>query len=120
MLSTTMGSLQLWKGYDLQWTREEGLSDLQAVQIVDLPEKSLIEGSGVGALVEALLKKLVTAGERVVSLSKVGFLPIRVGMPLTCRQSFFSGRFRSPQRRNGDLHLRQEADTKTGYSCSVP
>lgn len=71
MLSTTMGALQLWKGYELQWTREESLSDPQAVQIVDLPERSLVEGSGAGAQLEAALKKLVTVGENVVSLSKV-------------------------------------------------
>ena len=81
MLSTTTGALQLWKGYELQWTREESLSDLQAVQIVDLPERSLVEHPGTGARVRAVLRKLVAAGERIVSLAKVCLLCVLMRMP---------------------------------------
>lgn len=63
--------MQLWKGYDLQWTREESLSDLQAVQFVDLPEKSLFEDTGAVARLQATLRKAVVLGETIVDASKV-------------------------------------------------
>lgn len=45
VLVTSMGSIQLWKGHQLSWLREESLSDLHAVEIVDLPAKEIAEGT---------------------------------------------------------------------------
>ncbi|KAF8316331.1 DUF1620-domain-containing protein [Clavulina sp. PMI_390] len=37
LLTNTIGAIQLWKGHELMWTREESLSALEAVTFVDLP-----------------------------------------------------------------------------------
>ncbi|THU88882.1 DUF1620-domain-containing protein, partial [Dendrothele bispora CBS 962.96] len=38
-ITTSTGSIQLWQQDTRQWTREEGLADINAVQFVELPEK---------------------------------------------------------------------------------
>ncbi|KAF5352206.1 hypothetical protein D9758_009183, partial [Tetrapyrgos nigripes] len=39
VLTTSTGSIQLWQSDNPQWNREEGLSTINAVQFVELPEK---------------------------------------------------------------------------------
>lgn len=69
-----MGSIQLWKGFQHSWTREESLSELQAVEIVDLPEKSVLESSGAVHQLEALAKGVIGTIGNVGALSAVRFL----------------------------------------------
>lgn len=66
-----MGSVQLWKGYQHSWTREESLSDLQAVEIVDLPEKGVLEGSGAVHQLETLAKGVIGSIGSIGALSAV-------------------------------------------------
>ncbi|CCM05286.1 uncharacterized protein FIBRA_07498 [Fibroporia radiculosa] len=40
-LTTSTGAVQLWHQDQLQWTREEGLSDIRAVELVDLSERKV-------------------------------------------------------------------------------
>jgi ER membrane protein complex subunit 1 len=44
VLTTSTGSVQLWQQDNPQWNREEGLSTINAVQFVELPEK-LVDSS---------------------------------------------------------------------------
>lgn len=41
-LTTTAGTIQLWQGDIVQWTREEGLSAIQVAEMVELPERKTI------------------------------------------------------------------------------
>jgi len=41
-LTTTTGTVQLWQGDIVQWTREEGLSAIQVAEMVELPERKTI------------------------------------------------------------------------------
>ncbi|KAI0292365.1 hypothetical protein B0F90DRAFT_1770565 [Multifurca ochricompacta] len=41
-LTTSTGSVQLWQGDIIQWTREEGLSRLQVAEMVEFPERKSI------------------------------------------------------------------------------
>jgi ER membrane protein complex subunit 1 len=43
MFTTSTGALQLWQQEAVQWTREESLTEIQAVEFVDLPEKKIVE-----------------------------------------------------------------------------
>ncbi|KAF8508073.1 DUF1620-domain-containing protein [Gautieria morchelliformis] len=43
MFTTSTGALQLWQQEAVQWTREESLAEIQAVEFVDLPEKKIVE-----------------------------------------------------------------------------
>ncbi|TCD70607.1 hypothetical protein EIP91_002637 [Steccherinum ochraceum] len=42
VLTTTTGGVQLWQQDELQWAREEGLSDIRAAEMVELPESKLV------------------------------------------------------------------------------
>ncbi|KAF9516661.1 hypothetical protein BS47DRAFT_1340546 [Hydnum rufescens UP504] len=54
VLTTSTGAVQLWQQDSLQWTREESLSEIKAIEFVDLPEKKILH-SNVG---EAFAQKL--------------------------------------------------------------
>ena len=41
-LTTTTGTVQLWQGDIVQWSREEGLSTIQVAEMVELPERKTI------------------------------------------------------------------------------
>ena len=45
LLSTTTGSVQLWHQDSLQWSREEGLADVRVAEMVELPEKVVVEAT---------------------------------------------------------------------------
>jgi len=42
VLTTTTGAVQLWQQDQLQWTREEGLSDIRVAEMVELPEPKIV------------------------------------------------------------------------------
>lgn len=42
MLTTSTGSIQLWTQDQLEWVREEGLSDIRTVEWVELPERNVL------------------------------------------------------------------------------
>ncbi|THH31554.1 hypothetical protein EUX98_g2645 [Antrodiella citrinella] len=42
VLTTSTGAVQLWQQDQLQWIREEGLSDIRAVEMVELPEPKVV------------------------------------------------------------------------------
>lgn len=42
VLSTTTGAVQLWQHDQLQWTREEGLTDIRVAEFVELPERAAV------------------------------------------------------------------------------
>ena len=44
---TSTGSIQLWQQDQIQWTREESLADIRAVEFVDLPEKLIAASNSV-------------------------------------------------------------------------
>lgn len=70
-----MGSIQLWKGYQLSWVREESLSNLHAVEIVDLPEKSIVEGGdGIGAKLGKAVQIAIASVESLNGLGSVSIL----------------------------------------------
>ncbi|KAI8996246.1 DUF1620-domain-containing protein [Trametes punicea] len=46
-LTTSTGTVQLWQQDDLQWTREEGLSDIRVAELVELPERKVAAHAGV-------------------------------------------------------------------------
>ncbi|KAI0318194.1 DUF1620-domain-containing protein [Amylostereum chailletii] len=48
VLTTSTGAVQLWQGDRLQWTREEGLSTVQVVEMVELPEPASVHTHGIG------------------------------------------------------------------------
>lgn len=45
LVVTSTGSIQLWDGDSLKWTREEGLSSIAAAQFVEIPERVGSEGN---------------------------------------------------------------------------
>ena len=57
VISTTTGALQLWQQDQLQWTREEGLSDIRAAGFVELPERKIV-ASGLSEENESFLERL--------------------------------------------------------------
>ena len=46
-LTTSTGAVQLWQHDKLQWTREEGLSDIRVAEMVELPERKVAAHAGV-------------------------------------------------------------------------
>lgn len=40
-LTTSTGAVQMWQQDQLQWTREEGLADIRAAELVELPEPKI-------------------------------------------------------------------------------
>ena len=40
-LTTTTGAVQLWQQDQLQWSREEGLADIRAAELLELPERKV-------------------------------------------------------------------------------
>lgn len=42
VLSTSTGAVQLWQHDQLQWTREEGLTDIRVAEFVELPERDAV------------------------------------------------------------------------------
>ncbi|KAJ3478666.1 hypothetical protein NLI96_g9601 [Meripilus lineatus] len=42
VLTTSTGSIQLWTQDQLEWVREEGLSDIRTVEWVELPERNVL------------------------------------------------------------------------------
>ncbi|KAI9058646.1 DUF1620-domain-containing protein [Trametes sanguinea] len=46
-LTTSTGAVQLWQQDQLQWTREEGLSDVRVAELVELPERKVAAHAGV-------------------------------------------------------------------------
>ncbi|KAH8102954.1 hypothetical protein BXZ70DRAFT_889895 [Cristinia sonorae] len=42
LVTTSTGGVQLWQQDQLQWTREEGLSDIRAAEMVELPESKAV------------------------------------------------------------------------------
>ncbi|CDO75706.1 hypothetical protein BN946_scf184493.g4 [Trametes cinnabarina] len=46
-LTTSTGAVQLWQQDQLQWTREEGLTDIRAAELVELPERKVAAHAGV-------------------------------------------------------------------------
>ncbi|QRW23080.1 endoplasmic reticulum membrane protein [Rhizoctonia solani] len=43
LLTTSTGAVQLWQLHDLQWTRDEALTDIKVAALVDLPERKIAE-----------------------------------------------------------------------------
>lgn len=43
LLATSSGAVQLWQQDQLQWNREESLSQIVSVEFVDLPERKSVE-----------------------------------------------------------------------------
>ncbi|CAE6440307.1 unnamed protein product, partial [Rhizoctonia solani] len=43
LLTTSTGAVQLWQLHDLQWTRDEALTDIKVAALVDLPENKIAE-----------------------------------------------------------------------------
>ncbi|CAE6393262.1 unnamed protein product [Rhizoctonia solani] len=43
LLTTSTGAVQLWQLQDLQWTRDESLSEIKVAALVDLPERKIAE-----------------------------------------------------------------------------
>ena len=43
LLTTSTGAVQLWQLQDLQWTRDEALSEIKVAALVDLPERKIAE-----------------------------------------------------------------------------
>ncbi|KAH9911778.1 uncharacterized protein BXZ73DRAFT_93328 [Epithele typhae] len=41
VLTTTTGAVQLWQQDQMQWSREEGLSDIRIAELVELPERKV-------------------------------------------------------------------------------
>ncbi|KAJ3711601.1 DUF1620-domain-containing protein [Lentinula raphanica] len=62
-LTTTTGAVQIWEGSQHMWTREEGLSELNAVKFVELPERVSVLGEGLSeeGFVERLLRQVKDA-----------------------------------------------------------
>ncbi|KAI0772317.1 DUF1620-domain-containing protein [Trametes elegans] len=46
-LTTSTGAVQLWQQDQLQWTREEGLADINVTELVELPERKITSHVGV-------------------------------------------------------------------------
>ncbi|KAI0633153.1 DUF1620-domain-containing protein [Trametes polyzona] len=46
-LTTSTGAVQLWQQDQYQWTREEGLTDIRAAELVELPERKIASHVGV-------------------------------------------------------------------------
>ncbi|KAI0743061.1 hypothetical protein C8Q80DRAFT_1192304 [Daedaleopsis nitida] len=44
-LTTSTGAVQLWQQDQLQWTREEGLSDIRVAELLELPERKMASHS---------------------------------------------------------------------------
>ncbi|KAG8922109.1 hypothetical protein FRC02_012128 [Tulasnella sp. 418] len=42
-LTTSSGAFQMWQQDKIQWTREESLASIKAVELVDLPEKVVVK-----------------------------------------------------------------------------
>lgn len=42
VVTTSTGGIQLWQRDKVQWTREEGLSDIRAAEMVELPESKIV------------------------------------------------------------------------------
>ncbi|KAI0341141.1 DUF1620-domain-containing protein [Trametopsis cervina] len=57
VVSTTTGALQLWQQDQLQWIREEGLSDIKVAIHVELPERKIV-ASGLSEETETFLGRL--------------------------------------------------------------
>ncbi|KAJ9104572.1 hypothetical protein QFC21_002070 [Naganishia friedmannii] len=62
VLTTSTGAIQLWQQDQCLWAREEGLSNIQETQFVELPEKKVedVGGGGAGAVLhdEGLVPRL--------------------------------------------------------------
>jgi len=86
-LTTTTGAVQLWQGDIVQWTREEGLSRLQVVEMAELPEQKTIALHIIGqdeTVVERARRQLADAKVRCESLtvgSIVQLMCLRRGCP---------------------------------------
>jgi hypothetical protein len=57
-LTTSTGSVQLWLDNKVQWTREEGLSEIVLAEFVELPEKKLA-ASATGEDGETFMQRLL-------------------------------------------------------------
>ncbi|KZT21772.1 DUF1620-domain-containing protein [Neolentinus lepideus HHB14362 ss-1] len=55
-LTTTTGAVQLWQKDSLQWTREEGLATIGAVEFVDLPEEKVVHSSKSEVFLERVVR----------------------------------------------------------------
>ena len=42
VVTTSTGGIQLWQRDKVQWAREEGLSDIRAAEMVELPELKIV------------------------------------------------------------------------------
>ncbi|KAI9435607.1 DUF1620-domain-containing protein [Lactarius indigo] len=65
-LTTSTGTVQLWQGDIVQWTREEGLSRLQVAEMVELPEQKITAAHTIDerdTFVERLTRQLTDAKE---------------------------------------------------------
>ena len=102
MLTTSTGAVQLWHSDKAQWTREEGLSDIRAAALLELPEVKFaaggVEGEGFAhrlvrhaadaqnlpAFVAAFARRFVTGDYASVSAAAGGLMssrtPPRTGM----------------------------------------
>ena len=67
LLITSTGSVQLWDGDNIKWTREEGLSSISTAQFVEVPERVGSEGN-LGHDSEGFLTRLF----RHISSAQVG------------------------------------------------
>lgn len=68
VLTTSTGAIQLWRQEECLWTREEGLSNIQEIRFVELPEKKVED---VNAVLhdEGLVARVVRhAGQTKVSI----------------------------------------------------
>lgn len=59
VLTTCIGTIQLFRGFESQWTREESLSEVDSIELVDLPERSVAEhktelDKGAGVLIRGI------------------------------------------------------------------
>lgn len=58
VISTTTGAVQLWQQDQLQWNREEGLASIAAAELVELPERKLVEIGAAGDEGEGFFDRL--------------------------------------------------------------
>jgi ER membrane protein complex subunit 1 len=57
IVSTTTGAIQLWQQDQLQWSREEGLSEIKVAEFVELPERKIV-ASGMSEETETFFERL--------------------------------------------------------------
>lgn len=60
--TTSAGTIQQWLQSDVQWTRDESLANVKAVEFVDLPEKEVTQSAlGLQSFVTRITRHLEDA-----------------------------------------------------------